>query len=141
MKIKYFAFAFSLVLACSLNAAAQNYDGVWTGIVTESKTDCKKVGKAEPGEYKLTFIQQGDELTAMENTNRRPYKGVVEKDNPRSVIVRGTYPETGGYVTEAVRLEFDDDFSGNGYSVWVWSDGWLQCGGNFRFTLLKDQPK
>ena len=80
-------------------------------------------------------------MTAMENVVKRPFKGVVDKDNPRIVIVRGTYLETGGYVAQEVRLEFADDRSGKGYAVWAWSDGWHQCGGSFRFILEKDQPR
>ena len=56
MKINYFVITCILILACSINAAAQDYSGIWNGVITESISDCKQLGKAKPGEYQLTFI-------------------------------------------------------------------------------------
>ncbi|MGD9971684.1 MAG: hypothetical protein AB7S77_01360 [Desulfatirhabdiaceae bacterium] len=141
MKTTYvsIAIAITLVLSSFFNADAQDFSGGWTGVITESNTNCKKLGKAEPGEYRLTFIQNGNELTAMENTVKRPYKGIFEEGNPMRIVVRGTYEDKGGYVTEEVILDFTSDRTGNGHSIWGWSDGWFQCGGSFRFSLSKDQ--
>jgi hypothetical protein len=141
MKIKHFVIVCALILACSLNAAAQDYSGAWTGVITESINKCQKLGKAKPGEYRLTFIQKGNELTAMENTVKRPYKGVFEVGNPGRVIVRGTYEDKGGYVTEEVVLEFTSDRTGKGHSVWNWSSGYYQCGGSFSFSFEKNPQK
>ena len=76
--------------------------------------------------------------TAMENTVRRPYRGAFADGGFRHVVVRGTYTDKGGYISEDVTLDFTNDQSGRGHSSWTWSDGWLQCGGEFRFTLTKD---
>jgi hypothetical protein len=140
MRELYLIVAGSFVLLCSTNTAAQDYSGAWTGVITESTSDCKRVAKAIPGEYQLTIAQKGDELTIMENTARRPYKGFLETDNPRQVQVRGTYADAGGYVTEEVLIQFAGPGSGKGQSVWRWSDGWHQCGGRFLFTLKKKRP-
>jgi hypothetical protein len=129
--------ACSVILLCSIDAAAQDYSGTWAGVVTESTSDCKNIVKAKPGEYALTFVQKGDELTIMENVARRPYKGFLEADNPRQVQVRGTYADAGGYITEEVFIKFAQSRSGTGQSDWRWSDGWHQCSGRFQFTLKK----
>jgi len=132
--------ACSLILAGSVSAAAQDYSGTWIGVVTESTSYCKNIVKANPGEYGLTVVQKGDELTIMERVARRPYRGFVEADNPRQVQVRGTYADAGGYVTEDVLIQFAGAGSGTGQSAWKWSDGWHQCGGRFHFTLKKVNP-
>ncbi len=129
--------ACSLVLACSVTADAQDFSGAWAGVVTESTSDCKNIVKGKPGEYRLSFAQKGDELTIIENVARRPYKGFIEADNPGRIQVRGTYADSGGYVTEDVIIKFADSGSGTGQSIWRWSDGWHQCGGRFIFTLKK----
>jgi hypothetical protein len=130
--------ACSFILILSTSSVAQDYSGIWTGVVTESTSDCKNVVKAKPGQYRLTFDQKGDELTIMENVARRPYKGFIEADNPGHIQVRGTYADAGGYVTEEVMIQFAESHSGTGQSVWRWSDGWHQCGGRFAFTLKKE---
>jgi len=135
-KMRWLA-ACSLILVFALSAFAQDYNGIWIGVVAESTSDCKNIVKAKPGEYRLTFVQKGDELTITENVARRPYKGFLEADNPRQVQVRGTYADAGGYVTEDVTIKFANSGSGTGQSVWRWSDGWHQCGGRFAFTLKK----
>ena len=80
--------ACSLILTCSVSAVAQDYSGAWTGVVTESTSDCKNIVKANPGEYRLTFVQKGDDLTIVPNTANRPYRGSIEADNPSHVQVR-----------------------------------------------------
>ena len=132
--------ACSFFLAFSTNSVAQDYSGTWAGVVTESTSDCKNIVKGKPGEYRLSFVQKGDELTIMDKTARRPYRGFVEADNPRQVQVRGTYADAGGYVTEDVLIQFAGAGSGTGQSAWKWSDGWHQCGGRFHFTLKKVNP-
>jgi len=133
--------ACGLILAFSVTAAAQDYSGKWSGVVTESTSECKNIVKAKPGGYGLTFVQKGDELTIIENVARRPYRGFFETDSPGRIQVRGTYADAGGYVTEEVFIKFADSGSGTGLSVWRWSDGWHQCGGRFLFTLKKDRPQ
>jgi hypothetical protein len=140
MKIRLLI-ASSLILSFSIDAAAQDYSGIWTGVVTESASDCKNIVKGKPGEYQLTFVQKGDELSIMENVARRPYKGFIEADNPRHIQVRGTYADAGGYVSEEVLIRFSGSGSGAGQSVWKWSDGWHQCGGRYLFTLKKKRPE
>jgi hypothetical protein len=131
----------SLILLCPVNAVAQNYSGTWTGVITESTSDCHNIVKAKPGEYQLAFAQKGDELTIMVNVARRPYRGYIEADNPGHVQVRGTYADAGGYVSEEVYISFAEPNSGTGRSAWKWSDGWHQCGGRFLFTLQKKRPE
>jgi hypothetical protein len=141
MKKMRLLIACSLILACYVTAAAQDYSGTWAGVVVESTSDCKNIVKAKPGEYRLTFAQKGDELTIMENAARRPYRGFIEADNPFHVQVRGTYADAGGYITEEVFIKLAEHGVGTGQSVWRWSDGWHQCGGRFLFTLKKNRPE
>ncbi|MCU0561156.1 MAG: hypothetical protein MUD16_13310 [Desulfobacterales bacterium] len=122
-------------------AGAQDKSGAWTGVVTESASDCRNIVKARPGEYRLTFVQKGDELLITEAKARRPYRGFFGSDTPGQIQVRGTYADAGGYVTEEVFIRFAGGDSGTGQSVWRWSDGWHQCGGRFRFTLKKNRPE
>lgn len=120
---------------------AIDYTGQWRGTITQSVNGCKNdLGKGKPGEYMLTFIQKGDEVVAMENTVKRPYRGVVNPERPQFVHVVGSYVTTGGFVSETVDIEFRNETGGIGKSFWRWSNGYLSCGGNFTFTLEKVQP-
>lgn len=120
---------------------ATDYTGQWRGTITESTNKCKNdLGKGKPGDYMLTFIHKGDEIVGMENTVKRPYKGVVNPSNPQFVQLVGSYVTTGGLVSEAVEITFSNGTSGIGKSLWRWSNGYLSCGGNFTFTLEKIQP-
>ena len=130
----------SFIMFGPTHVDAQDYSGTWAGVVTESTSDCRNIVKAKPGEYQLAFVQKGDELTILEKTARRPYRGFVEADNPRHVQVRGTYADAGGYITEDVLIQFVGASSGTGQSAWKWSAGWHQCGGRFLFTLKKIKP-
>ena len=141
MKKSRLLIACSLLLGFCITAAAQDYNGTWSGLVTESTSDCKNIVKGKPDEYGLTFVHKGDELTIMENVARRPYKGFFEADNPGRIQIRGTYADDGGYVTEDVAIKFANSGSGTGQSVWRWSDGWHQCGGRFLFKLKKSRPE
>jgi hypothetical protein len=131
----------SLFLATSVGAVAQDYGGAWIAVVTDSTSDCKNITKARPGEYQLTIVHQGDELTITENAARRPYTGFMEADNPRHIQLRGSYADSGGYISEEVYIKFADAGAGTGKSAWRWSDGWHQCGGRFIFTLEKKPPQ
>lgn len=119
---------------------AFDYTGQWRGTITQSVNECKNLGKGVPGDYMLTFIQKGDEFVGMENSVKRPYKGVVNPSRPQFVHLVGSYVATGGYVTETVDLEFLTETTGTGKSVWRWSNDFFSCGGNFTFTLEKVQP-
>jgi hypothetical protein len=115
--------------------SAQDFNGQWLGTVTESVNRCERIGKAEPGDYKLTIVHKGNDITLMENVEQVPYAGVVNPARPGNVYVQGVYDIDGGYVTEAIEIVFDGDRQGKGHSVWSWSDGYYQCGGRFKFTL------
>ena len=141
MKKTRLLIACSLILTCAVTAAAQDYSGTWTGVVTESTSDCKNIVKANPGEYRLAFVQKGDELTILPSSANRPYRGFIEADNPGRVQVRGVYADAGGYISEEVLIQFTGADTGVGQSAWRWSDGWHQCGGRFRFTLKKGRPE
>jgi len=119
---------------------AFDYSGQWLGTVGDSRNLCENIGKAEPGDYKLTIIQKENNIVVMENVVQRPYTGVIDPERPQVVQVLGAYAEDGGYVNEIVTLEFDDDSKGKGQSVWRWSDGYYACGGRFSFTLTKIRP-
>ena len=93
-----------LLLTNPLVCFGQNYSGQWLATVTESVNHCKKLGKAEVGKYKLTIIHQSEDITVMENTIQRPYKGVVHPDRPMEVNVQGNYVDDGGYVSELVDI-------------------------------------
>ena len=130
----YFIVLFICLPTLSLG---QGYSGQWLGTVSESINRCKGLGKAEPGDYKLTIIHDNADITIMENVVQRPYTGVVNPDRPKKVHVQGSYAEDGGYVTELVNIEFADENNAEGQSVWRWSDGYYECGGRFAFTLKK----
>jgi hypothetical protein len=119
---------------------AIDYTGQWRGTITQSVNECKNLGKGVPGEYMLTFIQKGEEFVGMENSVKRPYKGVVNPGRPQFVHLVGSYVATGGYVMETVDLEFVTETTGTGKSVWRWSNDFFSCGGSFTFTLEKVQP-
>lgn len=117
------------------DALAQNYSGQWLGTITTSLNRCEDLGKAEPGDYKLTIVHKDNEILLMDNVAQRPYKGVIDPNRPRNVRVQGAYSVDGGYVTEMVDIVFESGARGTGQSVWNWSDGYHQCGGRFAFEL------
>jgi len=138
-------YAILVLLVVVLFASAQvtygnNYSGQWLGVVTESFNNCRDLGKAEPGKYKLTIIHKNNDITILENVVQRPYTGVVNPERPLDVHVQGTYVDDGGYVSEFVNIEFKNESGGEGQSVWSWSDGYFECGGRFSFTLEKIRP-
>ncbi len=126
-----------LLHALTSSVLAQDYNGTWLGTVSESVSWCKNIGKAEPGDYKLTIIQDGNDITIMENVVQRPYKGVINPKRPHNVHVNGSYVEDAGYVNEMVDIVFENDSIGKGESAWQWSDGYFQCGGRFKFELKR----
>ena len=119
---------------------AVDYSGQWLGTITESKNLCENLGKAEPGDYKLTITQKDNDIIVMENVIQRPYSGVINPERPYLVQVQGVYIDDGGYVTEIVNIAFESDIAGKGQSVWRWSDGYYACGGIFDFSLAKIRP-
>ncbi len=126
---------FGLMPAAAM--AAEDFSGQWLGTVTESLNDCRRIGKVEPGDYKLTIVHKDDDIMLMENVEQVPFRGVVNPKRPRNVFVQGVYNIHGGYVTEMLEIAFDDAKKGQGESVWYWSDGYHQCGGRFKFGLEK----
>lgn len=117
-----------------------DYSGQWLGTITESKNLCKNLGKAEPGDYKLTITQNDNDIVIMENVVQRPYTGHINPEQSHRFHIQGSYSDDGGYVSELVDIEFDSETSGKGKSVWRWSDGYYACGGTFAFTLEKIRP-
>lgn len=117
-----------------------DYSGQWLGTVTESVNHCENLGKAEPGDYKLTITHKGNDIVIMENVVQRPYTGVINPERPDFVQAQGSYVDDGGYVTEMINIEFVGDTTGKGKSVWRWSGGFYSCGGRFNFTLKKIRP-
>lgn len=137
VKTKLFVFVLGLVLTLTSTVSAQNFSGQWLGTVSESVNRCERLGKAEPGDYKLTIVHKDGDIMIMENVRQVPYKGVIKPNPPHSVFVQGAYEDDGGYVTELLEIEFVNESEGRGHSVWSWSDGYYQCGGRFNFTLKK----
>lgn len=121
-------------------AMAIDYAGQWLGTIGESINRCEGMGKAEPGDYKLTIIHEGPDITIMENVQQHPYTGVINPDKPLEVFVQGTYVQDGGYVSELITITFTDETRGKGESVWRWSDGYYECGGRFSFVLNRIRP-
>jgi hypothetical protein len=117
--------------------SAQNFSGQWLGNVTESVNHCERLGKVEPGDYKLTIVQKDEEIMLMENVEQVPFRGVINPQQPLKVFVQGVYDIHGGYVTEMLEIQFEGERRGQGESVWYWSDGYHQCGGRFKFGLEK----
>ena len=116
-------------------AWAQNYSGQWLGRITESQNRCQDLGKAEPGDYKLTIVHKDDAIMLMENVVQRPYRGSIDPQRPQKARIQGAYNVDGGYVAERIDIEFANERQGSGHSVWNWSDGYYQCGGRFAFEL------
>ncbi len=137
MKTRLWIILTGVLLIQPLSVLAENYSGQWLGTITESNNRCESLGKAEPGEYKLTIVHKDNEIMIMENVVQRPYKGVINPQRPQNIYVNGAYNEDGGYVTEMVDIVFTDEEKGEGQSVWSWSDGYHQCGGRFKFKLEK----
>ena len=97
----------------------------------------ESISSTEPGDYKLTIVQKGNDVTLLENVVQRPYRGVINPNRPRNLHVNGSYIKDGGYVNELIDIAFDSDSAGEGGSMWQWSDGYYQCGGRFKFKLEK----
>jgi hypothetical protein len=132
-----------IVSVCSVYATtvwAIDLSGVWNAKVTESITHCENIGKAAPGDYSIEIVQNGIKLSIDTESIPTPYVGTVNVGKPPRAHVRNTYHQHGGYVTELVDIDFKDEDSGHGGSTWRWSDGYHQCGGNFKFTLEKKTP-
>lgn len=119
---------------------AENYSGQWLGTITDSVNTCENLGKAEPGEYKLTVIHKENRIVIMENVVQRPYDGRINPEQPHLVHFQGAYVDDGGYVNELLNVEFTSDSDGKGESMWRWSDGYYACGGKFNFRLSKIRP-
>lgn len=51
--------ACGVILLGTVQAGAQDKSGAWTGVVTESASDCQNIVKARPGEYRLDFATEG----------------------------------------------------------------------------------
>ena len=126
-----------LLLAMASHVSAQDYNGTWLATVSESVTWCINIGKTEPGDYKLTIVQKGNDITLLENVVQRPYKGFIDPKRPLNLHVNGSYIKDGGYVNEMIDIAFENDSAGKGESAWQWSDGYYQCGGRFKFKLKK----
>ena len=137
MKILRIFLGCFLLLAPAFPAAAQNYSGQWLATVSESVSWCKNLGKTEPGDYKLTIVHKGNDVTLLENVVQRPYKGLIDPKRLLNLHVTGSYAKDGGYVNEMIDMGFENDSAGQGGSVWQWSDGYFQCGGRFKFDLKR----
>jgi hypothetical protein len=77
------------------------------------------------------------QTAALENVVQRPYKGIIDPKRPLNLHVNGSYVKDGGYVHEMLDIGFENDSTGEGGSMWQWSDGYYQCGGRFQFNLKK----
>ena len=93
---------YAFLLICGLvsihpaKVCALDYGGQWLGTITESLNWCERIGKADPGDYKLTIIHKGNHIVVMENVNQRPYSGVINPKLPKNVSVHGAYNIDGG---------------------------------------------
>ena len=130
----------AIIIQPGLSSGA-DYSGQWVGTITESENRCDNLGKAKLGKYTLTITHKGNDLVVMENLVKRPYSGVFNPSNPQIAHILGSYVDDGGFVTELVDLEFESDSTGNGKSVWRWSNGYYSCGGKFSFTMLKQKSE
>lgn len=134
-----------LLVVCTLSLLsvpgfALDLNGTWKATVTDSLSHCKKLGKYEPGDYIIHITQKGSSISIFDETSQTEYVGAVKQGAPNHVHVRTTDNLHGGYVTELVDIEFENEQAGKGGSVWRWSDGLFECGGSYKFTLLKKQP-
>jgi hypothetical protein len=56
--------------------------------------------------------------TIMENVVQQPPNGTLNPGRPGSIQVSEAYNDDGGYVTEVVGIDFENDSKGTGRSVW-----------------------
>lgn len=140
MKTWSFLMIVCTVSLLSVPVFALDLNGTWNATITDSLSHCKKLGKYEPGDYTINLTQKGNNISIIEKESQTRYVGTVKQGAPNHVHVRSTYNLHGGYATELVDIEFENDQAGKGGSVWRWSDGLFECGGSYKFTLLKKQP-
>jgi hypothetical protein len=116
MKIfKIFLSSFVL-LALALPVAAQNYSGTWLATVNDSVSWCINLGKTGPGDYNLTIVHKGNDITLLENVVQRPYRGIIDPKRPLNLHVNGSYVKDGGYVHEMLDIGFENDSTGLGWA-------------------------
>ncbi|MCG6919053.1 MAG: hypothetical protein LJE88_02820 [Deltaproteobacteria bacterium] len=134
-----------LIVVCTVSLLsvpgfALDLNGIWNVTVTDSITHCAGAGKGKVGDYTIALTQKGDKITIIGQASQTRYVGEAKQGAPNHVHVHSTDNLHGGYVTELVDIDFDNDQTGKGGSVWRWSDGLYQCGGSYKFTLHKIQP-
>ncbi|MBE9521274.1 MAG: hypothetical protein IME97_09085 [Proteobacteria bacterium] len=67
------------------------------------------------------------------------YYGKVDKDDPTIIHYWASYIEDAGVLTERMTFHRNDETSGNGKSFWSWSDGLMNCGGEYSFTATREE--
>lgn len=126
-----------LFVTMPLVAYAENTE-TWTARITESQSACKSIGKDIIGVYDLKVeYGEGNTLTVTGEKSQHIYNGVLVETSPESLILKTSYLEDAGIVTENVTITFADNKQGTGSGKWYWSDGLMSCGGSYQFTITK----
>lgn len=137
MKITINLCTLFLLLAMPLVGHAKDTE-IWTATITESQSACKSIGKDIIGVYDLKVqYGEGNTLTITGEQSHHVYIGVVVETSPEHLILKGSYLEDAGIVTENVTINFADKKQGSGAGKWYWSDGLMSCGGSYQFTITK----
>lgn len=140
MRLKKAVFL-SIILVCihfPSSLIAGEFDGKWIGKIKESTSSCKKIGKDLQDQYVVYFKHgEGSTITMTVEFTGNIFQGVQKAANPNFIHLRTSFLEDAGIVTEYVDIEMSDSSSGTGGGVWTWSDGLMNCGGSFSFSLEK----
>jgi hypothetical protein len=125
-----------LLLFMPFTAQAQP-ETTWTATITESHSACKNLGKDIIGVYDLKIqYGEGKTLTITVVKSNHVFNGIITEDSPRRILLKTSYLEDAGIVTEKIKITFEDEHKGLGIGNWYWSDGLMSCGGSYNFTVV-----
>ena len=74
------------LLLVPAGVCALDFSGQWLGTITESHNRCENLGKAEPGDYKLTIVHKDSDIMLMENVEQIPFQGVINPQRQKNVL-------------------------------------------------------
>ena len=116
-----------------------NNEGVeWIATITKHSNRCNSIGRDFPGTHHfIVTVNSGGKRVVINKKTGIAYNGRVDKDNPMIILYWASYLEDAGVLTEKIIFRKTDDANGSGHSVWYWSDGLMNCGGEYSFTAAR----
>ena len=134
-----------LLLACFLSPAslfAGEYDGTWVATVTKSSSTCKSIGRALEGDYTASIRQdEGTTITLTVQKTDTVFQGIRMQVDPSIIQLQASFLREAGIVSEKINIKMTDENLGSGNANWDWSDGLMICGGNYTFTLKREEKR